>query len=256
MKLKAIVSGVFCSGLALAGILAVSASLPADRNAAEAAREEAMLFEDDNAQWFGEEPEIGTHLVLQGIERAETGEWATLSRDGSELRLAAGEQVVAPCLRLAAIYEDSVLLDDCSAYRLLSLSADADSYETQVPRAGQTPTALPDVIDYRNNDSAMALVRDYRDRLYGRPLSLRGRVEVDVREDAAGNRAYYIYPGDDKRLFGVLPLRQGDKITAVNGIRLSERQALTSLYEDLAQARHLAVTLQRGDKDMVLLLGL
>jgi general secretion pathway protein C len=88
-------------------------------------------------------------------------------------------------------------------------------------------------------------VSDYRHRLYDRPLSLLGAINVDVVTGDAG-REYYITPGRDKLIFPTLSLEPSDRIRALNGVDLSGGQSLTEVYERLDDIGYMARAESRG----------
>jgi general secretion pathway protein C len=61
-------------------------------------------------------------------------------------------------------------------------------------------------------------------------------------------------PGKDQALFATLPLRAGDRVIAINGLTLASGEGLTDIYGVLANIEQLALTLERGEQCVVLLL--
>lgn len=246
--MKKLVFGLFFFSIAVA--LLIWLQLPTAVQQ-QAVVEEAQLFEEEFAELFGEEPEVGTRLVLHRIEAAGG---AVIGRDGEELVLRTGDTLVEPCLRLAEVFDDAVLLDSCGAYRLLSLGE--QNFEASVPRDGRVGERAPAVVDYRYNPRARELIGDYHQRLYRRPLSLRGELDVELREDNNGERQLLLFPGRDPRLFSQLPLQSGDQLVAVNGIAVSAEGAVNSIYSQLVGADRLTLTLERAGRDVVVLLAM
>ncbi|MBD2858998.1 hypothetical protein IB286_08230 [Spongiibacter sp. KMU-158] len=249
-SLKALVSGLSFAVMTagLLWILAVPA--PVDP---EVAAEEAQLFEEEFAEFFGEEPEIGTQLFLHQILPG-SAPVVVIGRDGEELRFARGDAIVEPCLKLAEVFDDAVLLDDCGAYQLLKLNG--ESFETTVPRDGRSGQAAPMIADLRGQSAVTDLVGDYHQRLFRRPLSLRGQMDVVVKESTPGDKQILLFPGKDARLFSLLPLKNGDQLKAVNGIALDGGSALNSIYAELVDAPVLTLTLERNGRDMVMLMAM
>lgn len=264
-QLRKLTGAALCAGLT-AGALWLMHSSERVNPPSLAQRQEARIFNADDAQFFGEEPGFDVEFVLQARGQDSEGGYAEISIDGDPQKVRIGETFYPPCIRLSALPEKAALVDVCGSYHLLwRRSAAAQmSASTTAARLVVDPTSmglgadgeLAGILDYRHDASATALLRDYRERLYRRPLSLRGKVDVKVGEQHDGRRAYFVWPGEDAAIFDELPLQEGDQVVAVNGVSLSSAQSLTDLYQRLYEAQHLTVTLRRGNQDLVVLLGL
>jgi len=247
--LQALGFGVF-TGL----VLAMLAWLSPVRNAAS---EEALIFNADNADLFGEDPYFESTLQLQKLSADQQGRFALMWIDGKRQSVRNTDVLLPPCVSLRELFDDSVLIDNCGSYALLSVAgvpADNNKLSVRPVVGAEFAPDLPVIIDLRQNKAVMALLADYHQRLYKRPLSLRGRVKLNVQVEATGGRRYYLAPGDDKALFELLALQSGDRVKAVNGIALSAKEALTDIYSDLSERSQVALTLEREGRDRVLLL--
>ncbi|WP_269619326.1 hypothetical protein [Zhongshania sp. BJYM1] len=223
-----------------------------------AVSEEERIFNAENADLFGEDPYFYTHLQLRDLAADEGGEYAIVNIDGVDHQLRSGDMLVAPCLAISQFLKDAVLLDHCGSYALLWLNGRASGssgMKLRIESAGavKTPRDRPHIVDLRGESSIQQLVSDYRRRLYDRPLSLVGAVKVDVLK-SENSREYYISPGRDKAIFPALALEPKDKIRAIDGVDLSEGEALTDVYEHLDDSEHLVLTLERNREDWVILL--
>lgn len=247
----------FACSLALALVLmskaAVFRSPPT-----QAELEEARIFNADDAEWFGEDPQIGIEVSLVALADTAAGGSATLEVNGRRVTAQVGDTLLPPCLAVAAFVDDGILLDLCGGYELLKLSIAAKTLTlpSEMPLASAGRDVAPAIIDLRRDPGLRALLRDYRTRLYDKPLSLVGEIEVDVKPGENGLRRYFVFPGRDRRLFNELPLKAGDQVLAINGTPLSARESISDLYQSLDDARQLTVTLVRDEQDLVLLLDL
>ncbi|MDF1690942.1 MAG: hypothetical protein P1U47_01100 [Zhongshania sp.] len=241
-------------GVLTGALLALMAWQSPARNAVN---EEALIFNAENADLFGEYPYIESTLSLQTLAVDEGGRYAFVYVDGVRLQVRAAEQLLPPCVRLSELFADAVLIDNCGSYALLSLAdAAVGNNEINVRPSSDAEIGVgsPAIIDLRQNPAVVALLGDYRHRLYTRPLSLRGRIKLEVQTDVTGGRRYYLAVGEDKVLFNLLALQAGDRVKAVNGVALSAVEALTDIYADLSERNQLALTLERDGRDRVLLL--
>ena len=237
-------------------ILALADRFPVMR----AATEEARIFNAENADSFGEDPYVYTELSLQKIVAASAGDYALMSIDGEERQFLAGDLVAEPCLKLSRILLDAVLLDHCGSYILLWQRRGLDqpatmSLRLDISQKGQSQEIKPSVVDLRADVDVRHMVSDYRRRLYDRPLSLLGAIDVKVVDGVRG-REYIISEGRDKQIFAALGLKSGDRVLAFNGVDLSRYDAPTQIYEDLDDVNYLAISLARGQERRVVLLDL
>lgn len=211
----------------------------------EALAEEAMIFNAEDAQWFGEEPERRHRVEFAPREGDASPLRASAVIDGAARSVGEGDLLLAPCLRLSKILAGGVLLERCGAYQFLDFAQ--GSFEYRVGSLTRGIAGALSMRDLRDDAAVSALAVEYLERLYDAPLSLRGAVKIERRTSALGEREYYLYPGDDPRLFNQLPLSSGDRLHAVNGVALSEAEALTELYGQLDKVRHVTVTLVGAD---------
>lgn len=240
----------FVSGVAL---ISVASQFPGMR----AASEEARIFNAENADLFGEDPYFYTQLKLKKVDTSGNGDYAIISVDGVEQQLHSGDVLVPPCLSLSRFLKDAVLLDHCGSYAFLSLRESVASVAPMKlrvlsARVGDLVEREPNVVDLRGNVDVRRLVSDYRHRLYDRPLSLLGAINVDVISGEEG-REYYISPGRDKLIFPALALEPSDRIRALNGVDLSGGQSLTEVYERLDDVNYMAITIERNREDWVVM---
>lgn len=226
----------------------------------EVAREEAEIFATDDAQWFGADPVGGREIVFYGLGESKSPLIAILDVDGRRVLAGEGDLLIPPCVSVHQLLPASLLLDVCGAFALLSPYGQGGALQNAVVKEhslNRAPiSAVKGVHDLRGDAKATRLLREYRERLYESPLSLRGRVDIKMDKRGDGERRYFIFPGDDQRIFDTLPLQQGDRIHAVNGVALSESEALSDLYTRLDSTRELVVTLEKDGRYRVVLLSL
>ena len=213
---------------------------------------EAWLFGDeDDAAAFGGEPEADLLAPREQLLAIDPGHG-----DGRRalIRSAGRAEYYRPRDRLAdgrselfRILDDAVLLRSDAVYRLLCCVAE--------PVPDDRTGAGPELVDLRNHAAATDLARDYHSRLYRNPFSLIGAVEVEASRDSRGV-LYRIFPGRDPRVFNAFGLEPGDTVLGLNGISLAAERALPRLLGELAEASHVAVTLRRAGRDVVILLAL
>lgn len=253
MKVK-LVQGAICACIVTLTLYGLAQLDFLQRPPTQAELEEARIFNSDDAQWFGEDPDFGISVKLENI--AEDASFAVVTVAGQRKKVAVGATLLPPCLLLTEVLADAVVLDQCGSYSLLRSGKEVlITLPTDVDVDPQSKSTSPKIVDMRGNNDVVALVAEYRQKLYNKPLSLRGQLEVDVRKDNRGLRRYFISPGKDMRLFTALPLQAGDQVVAINGTPMAGKESISDIYGQLNEADNLTVTLLRGRRELVVLLG-
>ncbi len=193
-------------------------------------------FDDDP---FAEAPSA-TQPRLESVD----GSYVVIREGVVKGRYAPGD-VLHSGAELVAILDRAVLLNRHGVYQLLCCISERGA---AVPTAG-----LPRLIDLRSSPDATRIARSYHSKLYINPLSLIGKVQIEAGANAG---SYRVYPGSDKRAFETFGLQPGDQVLGVNGIALAEKRAVPALFQNLASASHIAVTLNRAGETLVVLLSL
>lgn len=213
---------------------------------------EARLFAEDDAELFGEPlasaPESFEEHLLAIRQGANGRSEALIATLGSARYYAQGERLPGSLAELTRIVGNAVLLKKGAVYQLLCCAAEI------APDNNKASPALA-VLDLRTQPEATLTARRYHSRLFQNPVSLIGAVQIESR-DSNGNRHYHVFPGTDPQAFSDFGLQAGDRVIGVNGIDLAEKKAIPKLFGELAAASHIAITLQRGGSELVILLAL
>ncbi|MBB3046685.1 hypothetical protein FHR99_000921 [Litorivivens lipolytica] len=222
-----------------AGVLAVFGQKPAQPDLLaledELFSDEAALFGDEA---FGDEP------------FADGGQsfFAELSNDEAMARDAAPQQAAASAggSPVVAVLDEAVLVQQGEVYRFYCCVRDAKA---------DTDASRPDLVDLRRDEQATRLARTYHQKLYINPFALAGKVKIEASR-SQGRMNYTVYPGSDPQAFAALGLQPGDNVLGVNGVSLQRSDAIPVLYQQLAAADYVAVTLERQGRPVVVLLSL
>ncbi len=149
---------------------------------------------------------------------------------------------------VSAVLDDAVLLRHGEVYSLDCCVSDA-------LKKPSGEASAPGLIDLRRNTAATQLARSYHQKLYINPFALAGKVKIEAsRKD--GRLRYMLFPGTDRQAFSTFGLQAGDQVLGVNGVSLQRGDAIPVIYQQLAAADYIAVTLERGGKALVVLLAL
>jgi general secretion pathway protein C len=147
---------------------------------------------------------------------------------------------------LAKVMPRQVVLDNAGTYELLTLFDDS-GLDAQLP-AEPPPVRAASVereVLRRDDAATSALASGFRERLYQDPQSLAEVVNVSaVRADGA-LMGYRVSPGKERQQFEQLGFRQGDLVTAINGIALDDPANTLRLYQTMRTASEAVFDLER-----------
>ena len=98
----------------------------------------------------------------------------------------------------------------------------------------------------RNTDTS-AMLRQYREAMINDPQSLMNLVSASpVVDKATGKlRGYKIQPGKDRKLLSKFGLKNGDVVTAVNGVSLDNPIKALEIMRDLSTASSVSLDVER-----------
>ncbi len=202
---------------------------------------EADLFTDEAALFGESEDEFGDSPA------ADKQSGVTLLRMAANIS-ASRAPTAADAAVVSAVLDDAVLLRHGEVYSL-------DCCVSEAVNNPASEKSGPGLIDLRRNTAATQLARSYHQKLYINPFVLAGKVKIEAsRKD--GRMRYMLFPGTDKQAFSTFGLQAGDEVLGVNGVSLQRGDAIPVIYQQLAAADYIAVTLQRGGKALVVLLAL
>ena len=151
---------------------------------------------------------------------------------------------------LAKVMPQQVVLNNGGTYELLKLF-DKEGLSAQVPapapRRQSRPTSEA-VREVSGGERADELARQYRDQLYTNPQSLAEVVRVSAVREGNNLVGYRIAPGREPEQLTALGLRDGDLVTAVNGIALDDPSNTVKLYQAMRTAQEATFEIQRNGR--------
>jgi len=225
-----------------------------DEASPEMTPEEAAVFTTDDAISFGEEIGYGSEYRYESATR----QTARISIDDVSTEYHVGEALIEGALYLAAIYPSGILLDNKGAFLWLAKGEQFAPESMPAHLGGWRDTAgSPQLIDKRSDARVLALAQQYMHRVFADPFSLKALAEVEMNaEHVREATAFTVYPAEDKQGFTTFGLQAGDKVTGINGVPLTGLQGLVAAYNGLPEQKRLVVTLQRKQKETVIVLPL
>lgn len=203
-----------------------------------------------DATWFDDVSDFGGGQGLGQLRVAGApteGARIALAWRDRELALRAGQRFPGTGLRLVRLMADGVLLDNGGAFQWLPLGA-----QWAMPDTNPGTVLSPAFDDRRDDPAARAVAQRYHRKLYRNMLALIGAVHVVT---PPGTMGFTVFPGVDEAGFYALGLKPGDRITGVNGFRLTDFDSALLVYGALTDAATFTLTLTRAGATQVILLS-
>ena len=148
---------------------------------------------------------------------------------------------------LKEIYADRVILEYRGRLEALRLpkEAIASVYSKPAKRGSRVTRGLK-ASSIRNADTS-ALLRQYREAMINDPQSLMNLVSASpVVDKTTGKlKGYKIRPGKDRKLLRKFGLKNGDVVTAVNGVSLDNPIKALEIMRDLSTASSVSLDVER-----------
>lgn len=200
------------------------------------------------------------NLQLLGVISASepTQARAFILVDGRQQQFAIGEQLPGSGkVVLSKVLVDRAILDNNGHYETLWLY-DPNSSGSQQARTAQNSneTAPASTVDMRDNAGVTQLAQTYRNQLYQNPGSLADVIQVTPASEGGKLIGYRVNPGRDQAQFAKFGLKPGDIVTMINDVKLDDPQRALELYNLLRSQTEAAITVHRGNEDVVLMVSL
>lgn len=200
------------------------------------------------------------NLQLLGVISASepTQARAFILADGRQQQFAIGEQLPGSGkVVLSKVLVDRAIIDNNGHYETLWLY-DPNSSGSQQMRGTQSSNgaAPASTVDMRDNAGVTQLAQTYRNQLYQNPGSLADVIQVTPASEGGKLIGYRVNPGRDPAQFAKFGLKPGDIVTMINDVKLDDPQRALELYNLLRSQTEAAITVHRGNEDVVLMVSL
>lgn len=178
-----------------------------------------------------------------------------LLADGRQQQFAIGEQLPGSGkVVLSKVLTDRAIIDNNGRYETLWLY-DPSATSPLRPQPGSEP-ATASTLDMRDKADVTQLAQTYRNQLYQNPGSLADVIQVTPASENGKLIGYRINPGRDPAQFAKFGLKPGDVVTMINDVKLDDPQRALELYNLLRTQSEAAITVHRGNEDVVLMVSL
>jgi general secretion pathway protein C len=193
-------------------------------------------------------PDTQLQLTLHGALASDDKEQARAiiaEPGGKEDQYAIGDTVPGNA-ELSEIYPDRVILKRSGRFETLRLPVDNGP-------AGSAPRSLSAVVGAAATPSER--LRQVREQIQNNPRSMYGMIRATPQVDEDGNiSGYAVAPGQDPRLFSQVGLQDGDVVTEVNGMSMSDPANSAKALKSLQGGEQVTVKLLRGGVEQMLTL--
>lgn len=186
-------------------------------------------------------PETRLRLTLRGVmalDDSGTGAAVIADPAGKEALYHVGDTLPGGA-KLKAVHPQHVVLSRRGRLETLRLPRNA-------VRVGATPSRRrPGAAPPRVAPDAGARLRSYRDQFLKNPASLAGLLRGEPVRRGGRLIGFRVRPGRDAQVLSTFGLRDGDVITAVNGIKLGEPGGTVKLMRELPRLNPVVAEFQR-----------
>ncbi|HEY3700243.1 MAG TPA: type II secretion system protein GspC [Spongiibacteraceae bacterium] len=180
---------------------------------------------------------------------------AFIEAEGRQQQFAIGEQLPgAGKVVLNKVLVDRAIIDNNGHYETLWLYDPNSATQQQLQQS--TAAAPSSTVDMRGNQNITQLAQGYRNQLYQNPGSLADIIQVAPATEGGKLIGYRVNPGRDQAQFAKFGLKPGDIVTMINDVKLDDPQRALELYNLLRSQREAAITVHRGNEDVVLMVSL
>jgi len=193
-------------------------------------------------------PDTQLNLTLKGALASDNkaGARAIIAdQRGQEEDYAIGDTLPGNA-ELSAIYADRVILQRSGRYETLRLPTDIKP-GNNVYSATAVPAAM------RSSMSAAQRLQEVRRRIQQQPASLARMLRISPVNDPAGKLiGYALAPGNDPQLFEQVGLQDGDVVTEVNGLTLTDPQNSAQALRSLRSGEPVSLKVLRNGVEQML----
>ena len=187
-------------------------------------------------------------LILQGVVASSEVDSAVaiIEYQGVQNQYPIGGKLpVGGNVTIARVLSDRVILDNGGTYELLKLFEKDKSLGEPL-----SPPAATTQLDQRGNADITELAETWRRRLYRDPRSMADVVNISAVREGDDLRGYRVSPGRERSHFEQLGFKDGDLVTGVNGIELTNPGKAMELYRIMRDASEANFEVQRGEKQV------
>jgi len=200
-------------------------------------------------------PDTRLQLTLRGVLASDEPDGARAiiaDPKGKDEQYSIGDALPGNA-ELSEIYPDRVILKRSGRYETLRLPVNSRPAASLTRRSRSAPEALQSM-----NGSPQARLAAVRQQLKQDSRKIDGLLRAAIHKDATGKMiGYRISPGRDPALFAELGLVDGDVVTQVNDMDLSDPANSARALQTLQSGESVSVTLVRdGQEQLVTLDGL
>ena len=195
-------------------------------------------------------PDTRLNLKLRGILASDDPALAiAIIADGKGMEDAYALEAKLPGNAvLKEIYADRVILEYRGRLEALRLPKEAiASIDTRPAKRSNGGGLNASSVRSVRNTGTSALLRQYREAMINNPQSLMNLVSATpVVEKSTGKlKGYKIRPGKDRKLLTKFGLKNGDVVTAVNGVSLDNPVKALEIMRDLSTASSVSLDVER-----------
>lgn len=223
------------------------------------------LFGDFQASPVAEQtvtdaPETKLNLTLTGVVASSVEEQgaAIIENRGSQDTYGLGDKIIGTNATLREVFRDRVIIRNGVVNETLMLDG-VDFDEANKKRSNTPRRPAPAISPSPTQDNVITLSDDVIDAtrmLQQQPANFTDFISVAPHSADGELQGYRVSPGKKPELFKAAGLQNGDVITDINGLNLTDPQQAVEAMGELRAAQSLQITVSRDNELLTLFLDL
>ncbi|WP_339767701.1 type II secretion system protein GspC [uncultured Paraglaciecola sp.] len=206
-------------------------------------------------------PETRLNLTLTGVVTSSVKEQgaAIVENKGSQETYGLGDKIIGTNATLREVFRDRVIIRNGVVNETLMLDGidydEANNKRSTTASRRKTPVSAPAPIQ-RDVVTLSDDVIDATRMLQQQPANFTEFISVAPHNQNGELQGYRVSPGKKPELFQAAGLKNGDVITDINGLNLTDPQQAVEAMGELRQAQSLQITVSRDNELLTLFLDL
>ncbi|WP_158771900.1 type II secretion system protein GspC [Paraglaciecola sp. L1A13] len=206
-------------------------------------------------------PETRLNLTLTGVVTSSVKEQgaAIIENKGSQETYGLGDKIIGTNATLREVFRDRVIIRNGVVNETLMLDGidydEANNKRSTPASRRKTPVSAPAPVQ-RDVVTLSDDVIDATRMLQQQPANFTEFISVAPHNQNGELQGYRVSPGKKPELFQAAGLKNGDVITDINGLNLTDPQQAVEAMGELRQAQSLQITVSRDNELLTLFLDL
>jgi general secretion pathway protein C len=187
-------------------------------------------------------------MRLEGIVKSDQEQQsvAIIAIENESKQYKKGDKLpVAPGVSLRTIDVDRIILDNNGSLEELLLFSKSILQERRDTRTEAPPTPTNDLLDQSDNADVTTMMGWYLEQIQQNPSSINQMIKFSVHTEEGKLAGFKVGAAGNQEDFRQLGLEDGDVVTHINGVDLSDYRKAMDLYQEMGDLSEVRVQLLR-----------